>query len=52
MPCVKLIVCRAAGFGLSKALGESTQASSGMDSFESSVSRPPTVTPHRPRLTE
>jgi hypothetical protein len=32
--------------------GDSTHASSGMDSFESSVSRPPMVTPHRPRLME
>ncbi len=36
----------------SKALADSTQALSGIDSRESSVSRPPMVTPHRPRLME
>ena len=38
--------------GFAKASGESTQADSGMLPAEVSVSRPPIVTPHRPRLVE
>src|SRR6185436_17075813 len=51
-PFSKWIVCFAGGFGWVNASFESTQAESGMLPSEVSVSFPPMVTPHSPRLTE
>ena len=52
MPESKSIVCCDSAFGSAKALAESTQADSGIVFSEVSVSCPPIVIPHKPRLIE
>jgi hypothetical protein len=52
IPCAKPSTWRSGGRGVSNAPRDSTQASSGSESTDPSVSWPPIVTPHRPRLTE
>ncbi len=51
-PRSKPMAWRSGARGLSKALPDNTQASSGMLPSEVSVSLPPMVTPQSPRLTE